>query len=322
MYKRQLEKDLKKRSSLLTFVIVGGGPTGVELAGSIAELSRYSIRQDFRVIDSAMTKVTLIEAGPRLLSNFNESLSSFTKTQLEKRGVEVLINSPVIDIDGTGVTLKDRKIHSKTIIWAAGVEAANLTKLLPFEKDKSGRIHVDEFCRIDLPLCRIYKRNGIEPPGSRLAREASGTLTDMPGKQGDRLDLSYFPASPFSEMLFIDQMHSHWYNLYNSQKQTGFGLCWNGEVFPYLWLWQENRFISAPPYNGQKRAMALEPQSSNEPILEQALKAGKAPYLEAGESVETWLTAVIHHEPQQVTQITQDGTLATHGEFMKTIYGN
>jgi len=145
----EISGDPEIAKQLLNYVIIGGGPTGVELAGSIAELSRYSIRQDFRIIDSAMTKVTLIEAGPRLLSNFNESLSSFTKTQLEKRGVEVLINSPVIDIDGTGVTLKDRKIHSKTIIWAAGVEAANLTKLLPYEKDKSGRIHVDEFCRIN-----------------------------------------------------------------------------------------------------------------------------------------------------------------------------
>jgi NADH dehydrogenase len=140
--------DPEVAKSILNYVIIGGGPTGVELAGSIAELSHYSIRRDFRIIDSAMTKVTLIEAGPRLLSNFNEELSNFTQIELEKRGVEVLINSPVQSIDAEGVTLKNGKILSKTIIWAAGVEAAPLTRLLPYEKDKSGRVLVDEYCRI------------------------------------------------------------------------------------------------------------------------------------------------------------------------------
>lgn len=110
------------------YVIIGGGPTGVELAGSIAELSHNIIRKDFRNIDSGMTKVTLIEAGPRLLTAFSEKSSAFTKEKLESRGVEVLTSSPVLDITDTGVVLKDRTIESKTVIWAAGVEGSELDK--------------------------------------------------------------------------------------------------------------------------------------------------------------------------------------------------
>ncbi|WP_039929576.1 NAD(P)/FAD-dependent oxidoreductase [Leptospira yanagawae] len=148
----ELIGDYEKSKSLMHYVIIGGGPTGVELAGSIAELSHNIIRKDFRNIDSGMTKVTLIEAGPRLLNAFSESSSQFTKSKLENRGVEVLTNSPVLDITDTGVVLKDRVIESKTIIWAAGVEGSDLAKKLPLNKDKSNRVLVDEHCRsIDYP---------------------------------------------------------------------------------------------------------------------------------------------------------------------------
>ncbi|BDA80754.1 NADH dehydrogenase [Leptospira kobayashii] len=144
----ELSGDPEVAKKLLNYVIIGGGPTGVELAGSIAELSRNIIRKDFRLIDSAMSKVTLIEAGPKLLSNFDESLSLFTKKKLEARGVEVLLNSPVKSIDSEAVYLQDKKIESKTIIWAAGVEAASLSKTFPFEKDRGGRILVDQYCLV------------------------------------------------------------------------------------------------------------------------------------------------------------------------------
>ncbi|WP_411821391.1 NAD(P)/FAD-dependent oxidoreductase [Leptospira sp. 'Mane'] len=144
----EVSGDPEVAKKLLNYVIIGGGPTGVELAGSIAELSHNIIRKDFRLIDPVMTKVTLIEAGPRLLSNFDESLSRFTKTKLEARGVEVLVNSPVKSIDAEAVYLQDKKIESKTIIWAAGVEAASLTKTFSFEKDRGGRILVDQYCLI------------------------------------------------------------------------------------------------------------------------------------------------------------------------------
>lgn len=144
----ELSGDPNKIEQLLNYVIIGGGPTGVELAGSIAELSHNIIRKDFRIIDSAKTKVTLIEAGPRLLSNFHEDLSEFTKKKLEERGVEVLLNSPVKAIGAEGIDLSNRKIKSKTVIWAAGVEAAGITRAFPFPKDRSGRLIVDGYCRI------------------------------------------------------------------------------------------------------------------------------------------------------------------------------
>lgn len=143
----ELIGDYEKAKSLMHYVIIGGGPTGVELAGSIAELSHNIIRKDFRNIDSGMTKVTLIEAGPKLLNAFSDLSSQFTKQKLESRGVEVLTNSPVIDITDSGVVLKDRTIESKTIIWAAGVEGSELAKKITLNKDKANRILVDEFCR-------------------------------------------------------------------------------------------------------------------------------------------------------------------------------
>ncbi|ABZ95845.1 NAD(P)/FAD-dependent oxidoreductase [Leptospira biflexa] len=143
----ELIADYETSKSLMHYVIIGGGPTGVELAGSIAELSHNIIRKDFRNIDSGMTKVTLIEAGPKLLNAFSESSSQFTKKKLESRGVEVLTNSPVLDITDSGVVLKDRTIESKTIIWAAGVEGSDLAKKTSINKDKANRILVDEYCR-------------------------------------------------------------------------------------------------------------------------------------------------------------------------------
>ncbi|MBM9590710.1 NAD(P)/FAD-dependent oxidoreductase [Leptospira sp. 201903075] len=143
----ELIGNYEKAKSFMHYVIIGGGPTGVELAGSIAELSHNIIRKDFRNIDSGMTKVTLIEAGPRLLTAFSEKSSAFTKEKLESRGVEVLTNSPVLDITDTGVTLKDRTIESKTVIWAAGVEGSELAKNTSINKDKANRIIVDEYCR-------------------------------------------------------------------------------------------------------------------------------------------------------------------------------
>lgn len=147
--KAELLGDTEEAKKLMNYVVIGGGPTGVELAGSIAELSHTIIRKDFRLIDSGMTKVTLIEAGPRLLAAFSESSSDFTLKKLQSRGVEVLLNSPVVDITEKKVILKDRTIESNTIIWAAGVEASPLAANLSLNKDKSNRILVDDKCRVE-----------------------------------------------------------------------------------------------------------------------------------------------------------------------------
>jgi NADH:ubiquinone reductase (H+-translocating) len=146
--KAELERNPQKVIELLKFIVVGGGPTGVEMAGAIGELANHIIRKDFRFIDPALSEITLIEAGPRLLPAFSEKSSDFTKKELEKRGVKVLLNTKVLNIDEEGVHIEGTILPSKNIIWAAGVAANPLTEKLNLQKDRIGRIVVDEFCSV------------------------------------------------------------------------------------------------------------------------------------------------------------------------------
>ncbi|WP_017863633.1 NAD(P)/FAD-dependent oxidoreductase [Leptospira santarosai] len=147
--KAELSGDPEVVKALLNYVIIGGGPTGVELAGSIAELSHQIIRDEFHTIDPALSKITLIEAAPRLLTTFDVSLGEFTKKRLESRGVEVLTGARVIDIDERGVQLEGKMIPTQTVIWAAGVQANSIASTLGVTLDRSGRVSVDEFCNIE-----------------------------------------------------------------------------------------------------------------------------------------------------------------------------
>ncbi|MEO6693901.1 MAG: NAD(P)/FAD-dependent oxidoreductase [Ignavibacteria bacterium] len=137
---------------LLKYVIIGGGPTGVELAGSIAELSRNIIRKDFRNIDTGKAEIILIEGGSDLVQSFDRSLSIYTKNQLEKRGVRVLLNTRVVNIEEKKVfvkTLDGEKIFdANIIIWAAGVEPVSLTQNLGFKIDRHKRVAVNEYCSV------------------------------------------------------------------------------------------------------------------------------------------------------------------------------
>ncbi|MBE7412898.1 MAG: NAD(P)/FAD-dependent oxidoreductase [Leptospiraceae bacterium] len=168
----ELAQTKEEVSELLTYIIIGGGPTGVELAGSIAELSHKIIRKDFRKIDPAMSEIFLIEAGKRLLSSFPEKLSEITKKQLEKRGVKVLLNEKVLNIDEKGVHLQDRKIFSHNIIWAAGVKGNSIGEKLNSTLDKSGRVYVNKFCQIPemenifiIGDLAYFEENGKSLPG-------------------------------------------------------------------------------------------------------------------------------------------------------------
>jgi NADH dehydrogenase len=141
--KAEVTDDAAARVRLLTFVIVGGGPTGVELAGAIVELARKAIVSDFRHIDSSTARVILIEAGPRLLPAFPEGLSASARRQLEKLGVEVRLGQAVTQCDATGVTLADGEtIGSACVLWAAGVTASRAAKWLEAEADRAGRVVV------------------------------------------------------------------------------------------------------------------------------------------------------------------------------------
>lgn len=135
------EEDTRERKRLLTFVIVGGGPTGVELAGAIGEMSRTTLARDFRHIDPKLTRVILVEGGDRVLGAFDEKLASKATRDLESLGVQVWTNSRVTKIDETGVEIGGERIEAATVLWAAGVQANGLPSL-PFRRDRSGRIHV------------------------------------------------------------------------------------------------------------------------------------------------------------------------------------
>jgi NADH dehydrogenase len=136
-------EDADERQRLLTFVVIGGGPTGVELAGAIAELSRKAIAGDFRNIDAKSARIVLVEASERLLATFSEKLSHSAKRQLEHLGVEVMLGRAVTRCENTGVSIADGSvIESSCVLWAAGVMASRAAKWLNVPADRAGRVVV------------------------------------------------------------------------------------------------------------------------------------------------------------------------------------
>jgi NADH dehydrogenase len=136
------EEDPAERRRLMTFVMVGAGPTGVEMAGSIAELAKVALAMDFRAIDPRKSRIVLIEAGPRVLPAFPERLSGVAQRRLERLGVEVRLGAPVTQCDAAGVMVGSERIESRTIIWAAGVAASPAAEWLGAPHDQLGRVHV------------------------------------------------------------------------------------------------------------------------------------------------------------------------------------
>jgi len=134
--------DPAERAAWLNFAVVGGGPTGVELAGTLAEIARHTLKNEFRHIDPAAAKVRLIEAGPRVLASFPDALSAKARAQLEHLGVEVVTGTPVQEIDEHGYTLGSEFVPARTVIWAAGVAASPLGALLDAPRDRAGRVQV------------------------------------------------------------------------------------------------------------------------------------------------------------------------------------
>jgi len=147
------ENHPERSEELLKYIIIGGGPTGVEIAGSIAELSHSIINNDFRNIDTRKAKIILIEGGSDLLSTFDRRLSVYTKKRLEKRGVEVMLNTRVMNIEDKTVFTKspfgDKILSGELIIWAAGVEAVPLNANSGFNVDRQKRAVVNEFCSLN-----------------------------------------------------------------------------------------------------------------------------------------------------------------------------
>jgi len=136
------ELDPDEQSAMLTFVVVGAGPTGVELAGAIADISRTVLNGDFRRINPAQARVVLLEGGPRVLASFPKSLSERAARDLAQLGVEVRTGSKVDGIDEGGVTIRSEKLLAHSVFWAAGVRAACVPMQPPVETDRAGRIKV------------------------------------------------------------------------------------------------------------------------------------------------------------------------------------
>lgn len=187
--KAELSEDEGERKKLMTIVIVGGGPTGVELAGAFVELIKRSMRRNFRNINVEDLRVILVEAGPRILPPFEESLSTYVTNKLTKLGVEVRVGSMVTDVQEEKVMLGEEIIESGSILWAAGIQANKITQKLPVEKDRGGRITP----KTDLSLegypeifvagdvCAMKDGAGVRVPGvapaaSQMGRHIAKTL--------------------------------------------------------------------------------------------------------------------------------------------------
>jgi NADH dehydrogenase/putative oxidoreductase len=175
-------EDAAEREALLTFLIVGGGPTGVELAGAIAELARFGMDKEFRRFDPASARVVLVQSAQRILPTFNEKLSGVAQRSLEKLGVEVLIGSRVDKIDPDGVSVSGKRIAARTVLWAAGVMASPAATWLKCDADNAGRVKVDADLAVP-GLPGVYAigdtassagRNGQPVPGLAPAAKQGG----------------------------------------------------------------------------------------------------------------------------------------------------
>jgi len=170
------EPDADERRRLLNFVVVGGGPTGVEMAGAIAELAKRALAADFRSIDPSSARIILIEAGTRLLAAFSPALSENARRSLEQLGVEVRLGARVTDCDCSGVSLDSERLQTRTIVWAAGVKASPVAEWLGAASDRAGRLKV----KTDLSAkpskyfrdrrCRCCHRTGWQAVAWRRAR--------------------------------------------------------------------------------------------------------------------------------------------------------
>lgn len=185
----------------LTFVVVGGGPTGVELAGAIGEMSRYTLARDFRSIDPRQTRVILVEAGPRILPSFDEKLATRAMRDLESLGVQVWTAARVTGVTADGAVIADEQIASSTVLWAAGVRAADIGKTLGAPVDQVGRVVVND--KLNIPqhpevfvvgdLARCSDVGGKPLPGVALVALQQGIYAaDM-----IRNDLQDRPRVPF-----------------------------------------------------------------------------------------------------------------------------
>jgi NADH dehydrogenase len=200
------EADAEARRRLLTFVIVGAGPTGVELAGAMAEIARDVMPKDFRSIDTTMTRILLLEGVDRVLPTYPQDLSEKARAQLEKLGVEVRTNALVTDIGEDFVSIGDERIGAENVFWAAGVAASKLGAQLGVETDRAGRVPVNADCSVPGhpevfvagDLASMKREDGSPVPGV-----AQGAI--QMGKHVARQIVRDLMQQPRQDFRFIDK---------------------------------------------------------------------------------------------------------------------
>ncbi|HET6588286.1 MAG TPA: NAD(P)/FAD-dependent oxidoreductase [Oleiagrimonas sp.] len=184
------EDDEALREQWLTFVIVGAGPTGVELAGTLAEIAHHTLPREFRMSNPHEARIHLIEAGPHVLSAMPEKLSTTAQRKLQSMGVEVHVGSAVTDVDADGVCMGDTRIRTRTVLWAAGVAASSLGEQLGGERDRAGRVkvtpdlslpgHPEVFVIGDLAHVEQDGKPvpGLAPAAKQMGKHAARTIRD------------------------------------------------------------------------------------------------------------------------------------------------
>lgn len=185
----ETETDPRRRRDLLTFVVIGGGPTGVEMAGAVAELAQRTVSRDFRSITPTCSRVVLVEAGPRILPSFPPELSAKAEQSLRELGVEVRTRAPVSEIARDLVIVGRERIAARTIVWAAGVQASPAARWLGVEQDRLGRIFVERDLRV--------------PHNDRIF--AIGDTANVPGFDGEALP-AIAPVAKQQGMCVADQI--------------------------------------------------------------------------------------------------------------------
>ncbi len=198
--------DPAERKGHLTFIVIGGGPTGVELAGAIGEMSRFTLAKDFRRINPKHTRVILLEAGPRILPMFSEHSAARAVHDLEKLGVQIWTDTTVTDVDAVGVVMGDECVRASTILWAAGNEAARLEWVPQVETDRRGRILVEP--ALNLPDWQNVFVAGDQARCSSPAEEPLPGTAPVAMQQGrfiGRTILRDLEGEPRTEFEFLDK---------------------------------------------------------------------------------------------------------------------
>jgi len=194
------ETDARLRAEHLTFVVIGAGPTGVELAGALAEIAHHTMARNFRTFDPGDARVILLEGGPRVLAAFDDRLSKKARRSLHKLGVDVRVGAQVTAIDAEGVVVNEERIHARTVLWAAGVRGSLLAETLGIPLDRGGRVpvgpdlaladHPEVFVVGDLAAARHDDKPvpGLAPAASQGGRHAARAIQET---------LASTPRTPF-----------------------------------------------------------------------------------------------------------------------------